>query len=147
AAATDSVLHRVIKQLRSCLAYAVDVELVDRNIAAKTKMPKPRTAKRPRWTADEVRKLLPVARAYGHTVGHYAYVAVMTGMRREELRGLRWQDVDLEQRTLTIAQVVVDEKGKLVVRNQAKTEAGQRSVHFDEGTRQVLLAQRELQAL
>jgi integrase len=48
------------------------------------------------------------------------------GLRRGELAGLRWQDVDYEQLTLTIRRSVVDQ-----VVGRVKTEASQRPLPLD----------------
>ncbi|AGA07732.1 site-specific integrase [Sinorhizobium meliloti] len=49
---------------------------------------------------------------------------IFTGMRSSELRGLRWQDVDLEGRSISITQRA-DEYGQI---GRPKTEAGERTV-------------------
>lgn len=53
-----------------------------------------------------------------------------TGMRRSELLALRWQDVDLDGRVLTIAGSVVRLKGKGLVRQDDTKGGGERSVRL-----------------
>ena len=53
-------------------------------------------------------------------------VALSIGLRRGELAGLRWEDVDYEQLTLTIRRSVVDQ-----VVGRVKTEASQRPLPLD----------------
>ncbi|MBX4989388.1 tyrosine-type recombinase/integrase [Rhizobium lentis] len=50
--------------------------------------------------------------------------AIFTGMRSSELRGLRWEDVDLEGRSISVNQRA-DEYGKI---GRPKSEAGQRTI-------------------
>src|SRR5699024_3327488 len=78
-------------------------------------------------------------------VAAYVHVALTTGLRKEELRGLRWTDVNLIERRLTVNQVVVDEAGRLVTHNRTKTEAGHRTVSFDDSTLEAFLRQQEHQ--
>jgi integrase len=74
-------------------------------------------------SAEEFRKLkaaLPVRERV------LVCLALSLGLRRGELAGLRWEDVDFEQLTLTIRRSVVDQVvGKL------KTEASQRPLPMD----------------
>ncbi|MGO6724279.1 tyrosine-type recombinase/integrase [Rhizobium ruizarguesonis] len=49
---------------------------------------------------------------------------IFTGMRSSELRGLRWQDVDLEGRSISVSQRA-DEYGVI---GRPKTEAGERTI-------------------
>ena len=40
-------------------------------------------------------------------------LAILTGLRRGELLALRWQDVDLERREVTVRQTLIDRNGRL----------------------------------
>lgn len=51
-------------------------------------------------------------------------VAIFAGLRSSELRGLRWQDVDLEARTISVRQRA-DEFGEI---GRPKSEAGERTI-------------------
>src|ERR1035437_2397853 len=81
-------------------------------------------------TAEEFRRLeaaLPVRERV------LVCLALSTGLRRGELAGLRWEDVDFEQQTLAIRRSVVDQVvGKL------KTEASQRPLPMDVRIAQLL---------
>ncbi|MFX7540811.1 tyrosine-type recombinase/integrase, partial [Acinetobacter baumannii] len=68
--------------------------------------------------------------------------ALMTGMRREELLGLRWQDVNLEEGALEIHQSVVFIGGKAVFDNP-KTQESEREVMLDAGTVAILRDQQQ----
>ncbi|WP_248759434.1 site-specific integrase [Pseudarthrobacter sp. SSS035] len=65
-------------------------------------------------------------------------MAILSGMRRGELCGLRWQDVDLAARRLVICVQLV-QVGKEVVEGTIKTDAGQDRV--------VALSDRDVAAL
>lgn len=57
----------------------------------------------------------------------YVALFVYTGMRREEVLGLRWRDVDFERGILYVRQAVTFSKGKPVV-DKTKTKAGTRAI-------------------
>jgi integrase len=62
-----------------------------------------------------------------------------TGMRRGEVLGLRWSDVDLDRRRLAVRQAVILVAYKLMI-SDVKTDTGRRSIDLDERTIAVLKA-------
>jgi integrase len=83
--------------------------------------------KRPRqklttFTEDEARKLL--AHVDGDRLAHAWHLA-LSGLRRGELGGLRWSDVDLTARTVTIANNRVSVNGQ-AMDSQPKTDSSGR---------------------
>lgn len=64
----------------------------------------------------------------------------LTGLRRGEAIGLRWQDVDFVRQRLTVRQQVVRHRGELIT-GPPKTRSGEdRRVDLDTGTVGVLIA-------
>lgn len=88
--------------LSSCLARAVDVGLIDVNPCAgvRTRGGRRRSLVVP--DQDQARALL--AAVDGPTWEVPLALASYTGMRRSEVLGLRWADVDLEERTIHVRQ-------------------------------------------
>jgi integrase len=72
-------------------------------------------------TKDEIRAIL--AAAQGH-IRPLIVTAIFTGLRASELRGLTWDDVDLERARLTVRQRA-DRWGKI---GSPKSDAGKREV-------------------
>ncbi len=72
------------------------------------------------------------------------HVASVTGLRRGEAIGLRWQDVDLTMDLLRVSQQVVELRGQLVI-GQPKTRSGIRTVPLDAESVAVLTRHREQQ--
>ena len=64
----------------------------------------------------------------------------MTGMRRGEALGLRWEDVDLETGRLAVRRALVP-SGREVVVSEPKTARGRRVVALDPETVAVLKGQ------
>ena len=67
--------------------------------------------------------------------------ALATGMRRGELQGLMWKDVDFKAGTLSVSQSIVKEDGKEVVSKALKTKSSRRTITIDQKTLQVLRVQ------
>ncbi|GII18552.1 hypothetical protein Ppa05_52780 [Planomonospora parontospora subsp. antibiotica] len=72
------------------------------------------------------------------------WLAALRGLRRGEVAGLRWTDVELEAAELTVAQQRVHAEGRVVV-CPPKSAASCRVVALDEETVRVLTCHRERQ--
>lgn len=81
--------HRV---LGKALAYAVKTKLLPYNIARDVSAPRPKKKEVQALSAAEVRMLLNVAK--NHRDYLVIFTAVHTGMRRGEILGLKWKDID-----------------------------------------------------
>lgn len=107
--------------LRNALQNAVREELVARNVAKLVQVETPDYEVGKGLTIAQAQRLLETVKP---TRWHSLYVlALMLGLRRGELLGLRWSDVDLDDATLTVRQNLVRAAGEL--RAQApKTRRG-----------------------
>src|SRR5688500_19176564 len=76
-------------------------------------------------TRDEARRFLEVVR--GDRLEALYVVALHTGLRQGELLALRWEDVDIEQKTLTVRRTITKDGGKLLV-GPTKTAQGKGTV-------------------
>ncbi len=134
----------VRKVLSMALQEAVDRGRMPRNPVTLTQPPRrDRTHRKLAWTLDEARRLL--AGVADHRLYAAFHLALVTGLRRGELLGLRWEDVDLEGRQLVVRQQLSIERGRPTLK-QLKTETSERVVTFGVGTAAVLAAHRQRQA-
>jgi integrase len=128
--------------LRNALSSAEREELVTRNVAKLVQIPTPRYRIGKGMQVTEVTKLLAEAK---RTRLYALYVVAATlGLRRGELLGLRWSDVDLDRGSLTVSQTVQRADGRLVV-DDSKSEASDATVPLPKITRRELLAHRDRQ--
>ena len=129
-AKTVSYVHTIIHK---ALADAVDLGLVTTNIADRAKPPRPKARESKEiksWTADELRRFLDLVKC--HRLEAAWNVAAFTGMRRAEILGLRWRDLDLESGRLSVRQTLVS-VGYKIVRSTPKTHQA-RTIDLDAGT-------------
>jgi integrase len=107
-AATAKEAHRV---LRTALTAAVREELITRNVAALVEPPRVKMREIHPWSLDEALTFLEAAR---RDPLYAAFVlAIAMGLRRGELVGLRWSDVDLDNRVLHVRHQTQRRRGTL----------------------------------
>lgn len=130
--------------LRKALADAVRWNVAQRNVADLADPPKLTGSHREMrtWTADELRAFLKLVA--GERL-HAAFVlAATTGLRRGEILGLRWSDVDLDASRLAVRQAIVSVAYEIKF-SEPKTARSRRSVALDGRTLAVLRAWRKTQ--
>jgi integrase len=87
--------------LFSALKQAVRWRLVPTNVAEAVEPPRIRRTEMRTLDAAEVRRLLSAAQ--GSRLYEVILIAVTTGMRRGEILGLRWADVDFDRSRITVS--------------------------------------------
>ncbi len=92
-----AVLNRALKQ-------ALRWRLVRENVAAATDPPKPSTKTMSPLDAEQAKRFLDAAR--GDRLEALFVVAVTAGLRIGELSGLRWEDLDLDRKTMRVARTL-----------------------------------------
>lgn len=122
-----------VRALASILQEAMRRGLVAQNVAAEVRVSRPSRDKDKVEipTREEIRALLAAAPADFHPM---LMVAVLTGLRASELRGLRWSDIDLKAATVSVNQRV-DQWGNF---GPPKSAAGRRTIPIPPKVVQVL---------
>ncbi|MFI0015098.1 tyrosine-type recombinase/integrase [Streptomyces griseus] len=107
-AATAKEAHRV---LRTALTAACREELITRNVASLVEPPRAKSRELSPWSLDETLVFLAASRK---DPLYAAFVLAITmGLRRGELVGLRWTDLDLDRRVLYVRQQTQRRRGIL----------------------------------
>ncbi|HEY3688128.1 MAG TPA: site-specific integrase [Streptosporangiaceae bacterium] len=137
--------HRILATLRNAYNAAVKRPgMIDWNPCLAVELP-PETRDPARvWSPDQVVAFFDAATSERLAVAYR--LVLLRGLRRGEVCGLRWTDVDLdgEHPTATIAQTLLEYGGHIHL-DTPKTRAGERVVSLDKGTAAALRAHRTAQ--
>lgn len=140
---------RTVRYLHSIIGKALaDAErkgLVSRNVARLASPPAASSTRAPEmtaWTPEELRTFLASVTEHHH--GAMFRLAAMTGLRRGELCGLRWADVDLDASRLTVRRTITT-IGHKPVAGDVKSVRSRRSIDVDAATMAALRAHRTAQ--
>ena len=124
--------------LRRALGDAVRRGMIISNPAAVAHAPKRRplgTSALRAWNAQQLRAFLDVAA--DHRAHAALWVSANTGMRRSELLGLRWGDIELDATRLSVNRALVA-VGYELHESRGKMRTSRRCIDLDERTIEVL---------
>jgi hypothetical protein len=108
------------------------------NVVALADAPSLQARKRPEVKAWEVDQLVRFLDAIGpHRMAPAFYFAAHTGMRRGEVLGVRWRDLDLEAGRVSVRQALVSVAYEVTV-SDVKTGTSRRTINIDDDVVRVL---------
>jgi integrase len=117
--------------LRKALADAERLGLVPRNAASAAHAPTARRTEFSTWSSDELKDFFASVR--DDRLFAAFVVLATTGMRRGEVLGLRWRDVDLDAAQLAVVQSLTTVDGDPLLTGP-KTQRSRRTIFLDSQT-------------
>lgn len=120
---TLAYVHSVLK---SALEHAVREEEIPRNVARNVRTGTPRPRRFEPLTADEARQLLTAGQ--GHRLHALFELALHTGLRKGELLGLHWEDLNLDAGTAAIRRTLQRTSTGGLTTLPTKTRASERRI-------------------
>jgi len=129
-------------RLTAALEMAVCEGKLVRNVAKLVEPPKYMKIERDIWSQAEVLAFLAAA---SNDRLHAASRLSLYGLRRGEVAGLRWCDIDLDAKTLTVARARVIAEGQIVIEGP-KSHNGKRTLPLDPALADALNALKTPQA-
>lgn len=123
-ATTVDAVHNM---LHTALDRAVRLGLVGRNVSELVSPPRKEHREAKALTPEQVRQFLEAIK--GHPRETLFILALATGMRRGELLGLKWQDINLDNATLQVRRALNRmPTGQGYKETEPKTKSGRRSI-------------------
>ncbi|MFD2370637.1 tyrosine-type recombinase/integrase [Brevibacillus sp. GCM10020057] len=128
-ALSDEVISKIHTIINAVLTRAHERGFVAKNVAKLVDKPRFSKKKMEVWNEKEVLQFLDVAREDRLYIAFF--LAITTGMRRGEILGLRWKDIDFENGEISIQQTLSNTGDEL---QEPKTKSAQRSIALPEQT-------------
>lgn len=140
----DALSRRTVANIHAVFHQAMNIAVRDglcsSNPVARVRPPRPERRDSRVWTMDEIRQFLAITRTHRF---HVAFLMLATtGMRRGEVLGLRWTDVDLDQGWVSITHTVTEVAGRTTI-SAPKTTAARRRIDLDTHTTRALADHRK----
>jgi len=118
-----AMASKILRALSAILSNAMEIGAINQNVAATVKVGKSKREAE-KIIVPERADLKAMIKAAGDTERPFILTAITTGLRSSELRGLRWQDIDLAAGTISVRQRA-DQWGEI---GPPKSKAGIRTI-------------------
>ena len=141
-ALSDSVVRKVHMMLHQALDVAVREHLIPNNPTNGTTIPKCNYAEKQIFCDSQLDIFLEVIKGeeYWHD---FFYTEIMTGLRRGEICGLKWSDLNMDTGKLRVQRSVSVKKGGGVNIGETKTDKGVRSITLPQSVIEMLHTRRQ----
>lgn len=110
--------------LKAALKRAVDWGILESNPLERVKRPPKSQIKRQVWTPEQAKTFLEIAK--DHKFHALYLLLILCGLRRGEVLGLRWSDIDFPNSRIQIQQTLIFLNGVRTFKPTPKTRAGER---------------------
>ena len=125
-ALADSMVRSIHMMLHEALDMAVKERLIVKNPTNGTTVPKCNYAEKQVLGDSQLDTFLDAIKAYPEWTDFF-YTEVMTGLRKGEICGLKWSDVDFDTGKLRVQRAVTRQKGGIRI-GETKTDTGMRII-------------------
>ena len=140
---SNTTVHHIHRICYAVLKWAVQMKMIPQNVAENVAPPKRNKQEMKIWNEEEVVRFLSAAQ--DERLFALFFLAISTGLRRGELLGLKWSDVDFYRGVLSVRRTVQRTTNGLTVKEWTKTDSGRRQVNISPSTMDVLRQHRKQQ--
>ena len=134
---SDSVVRGVHMMLHEALNTAVRERLIAKNPTNGTTIPKNNYAEKQILGDEQLDSFMEEIKKEEYWYDFF-YVEVMTGLRRGEICGLKWSDINFEANKLRVQRSVSSKKGGGVRIGETKTSNGTRNITMPPSVSEIL---------
>lgn len=120
---SDQTVKHIYSLIKRIYNFAAKHDLIEKNPINRVAPPKIKRKQMRTWTKEEAHIFLNSIQ--NEIYFHIFVLALTTGMRQGELLGIRWQDINFENQTLSVVQAVSQVKGHTFI---STPKTGQRII-------------------
>ena len=138
----DSMVRGIHMMLHEALDMAVKERLIVKNPTNGTTIPKCNYPEKQVLGDSQLETFLEAIKTYPEWTDFF-YTEVMTGLRRGEICGLKWKDVDFDEGKLHVERSISIKKGGGIQIGLTKTDTGKRVITLPPSVKEMLLRRKE----
>ncbi|MGN1310716.1 MAG: tyrosine-type recombinase/integrase [Clostridia bacterium] len=135
---SDSSIKKHYILINSALNKAILWDYISYNVNQKIECPKVRTKETQCYSLEEVNKLLEVLQNEPIKYQSVIMLALDSGIRRGELTGLTWDDIDFNNSTINVNKTTQYTSGYGVYEKPTKSQTSDRKLYISETTLNIL---------
>lgn len=120
--------HKIHVVLSGALEDAVRDEVIQVNFADYVEFPREEKYEGKAYTSEQVARLFRAAELEGEPILSVVILGACYGLRRSEIAGLRWCDVDLVEKTLMVRNTVTQNGALRIEAEETKTKKSNRKL-------------------
>jgi integrase len=128
---SSSTLKTTYVVLKNALNKAVQWEMLQRNVMDKIPCPKVEKKERVTWTLEQAKQFLDMSRKRNPNYYIAFLLAIFTGMRKSEILGLQWKDIDFDNNLIYIQRSLLYKKGGEYEFDDVKSASSRRTIAID----------------
>lgn len=142
-----TTVRRYTTVLRSILTLAYKLDFIDEDVGSSRKIefPKEAPTELEVYTIEEVGEILKALESEPINIRTLVEVAIFTGMRRGEIVGLKWGDIDFQNQKIHVKRSIYKPKDGKAQEKEPKSKYGIRTISIPEQLCKTLVAYRAQQ--
>ena len=138
---SGSTVRAVHMMMHKCFEMAVEQHIIVKNPTDGTTIPALNSTERKVYNEEQLKKFLKIIENEPWWRDFF-YLECMTGLRKGEICGLRWEDLNEAEGKLSVARQVIPVRGGITV-SDPKTDTGIRTIVLPESVVRMLKALKE----
>ncbi len=142
-----STVRRYTTVLRSILTLAYKLEYTDDDVGSSRRIefPKEASTELEVYTLEEVKEIMQALESEPTNIRALVEMAIFTGMRRGEIVGLKWADIDFENQKLSVKRSIYKPKNGKALEKDPKSKYSIRTISIPEQLCKTLIQYRAQQ--
>lgn len=127
-------VHTLLSLLNRVFNHALKQKLISSNVLELVDRPKIKKRDYSIWTMEECRSFIRIVKEKYPDTAIAFILAINTGMRRSEILGLRWKDIDLDNHMIHVRHSLYHESSDVFFFEDVKTATSRRDIRLDTDT-------------